>query len=187
MAESAKRRMESAGCGGQEWIEQELAASRLPDARLDKRLRSLVVQLARGVGRSIPFACQDRAAAKGAYRFFSNDRVDEEQILWGHFVATRERIGRTEELFLVVHDTTEFSYKREDMAAVGLVSKGSVRKDAEGRPVYFTTCGINLHSSLALTLEGLPLGLAAVKFWSRKAFKGRKAKRKAHNAPVEEK
>jgi len=73
------------------------------------------------------------------------------------------------------------------MAAVGLVSKGSVRKDAQGRPVYFTTCGINLHSSLAVTLEGLPLGLTAVKFWSRKAFKGRKEKRKAHNAPIEEK
>jgi hypothetical protein len=53
--------------------------------------------------------------------------------------------------------------------------------------VYFTTCGINLHSSLAVTLEGLPLGLTAVKFWNRKAFKGRKAKRKAHNAPIEEK
>jgi hypothetical protein len=90
-------------------------------------------------------------------------------------------------LFLVVHDTTEFSYKREDMAAVGLISKGSVRKDAQGRPVYFTTCGINLHSSLVVTLDGLPLGLTAVKFWSRKAFKGRKAKRKAHNAPIEEK
>jgi hypothetical protein len=72
------------------------------------------------------------------------------------------------------------------MAAVGLVSRGSVRKDAEDRPVYFTTCGINLHSSLALTLEGLPLGLAAVKFWSRKSFQGQKAKRKAHNAPIEE-
>jgi len=38
-----------------------------------------------------------------------------------------------------------------------------------------------------VTLDGLPLGLTAVKFWSRKAFKGRKAKRKAHNAPIEEK
>jgi hypothetical protein len=173
--------------GGQDWIEQELAAARLPDARLEKRLHSLVGQLAKGVGRSIPFACQDWAAVKAAYRFFSNGRVGEEQILAGHFAATRERIRCTEELFLVVHDTTEFSYKREDMAAVGLVSKGSVRKDAEGRPVYFTTCGINLHSSLALTLEGLPLGLTAVKFWSRKEFKGGKAKRKAHNAPIEEK
>jgi hypothetical protein len=106
---------------------------------------------------------------------------------WQAIFSTRERIPCGEELILVVHDTTEFSYKREDMAAVGLVSKGSVRKDAQGRPVYFTTCGIDLHSSLAVTLEGLPLGLTAVKFWSRKAFKGRKAKRKAHRAPIEEK
>jgi hypothetical protein len=110
----------------------------------------------------------------------------QEHILAGHFLATRERIPCGEELFLVAHDTTEFSYKREDMAAVGLVSKDFVRKNAQGRPVYFTTCGINLHSSLAVTPEGLPLGLIAVKFWSRKAFKGRKAKRKAHRAPIEE-
>ena len=187
MDAKAKRAIDGESCGGQDWIEQELAASKLPDARLEKRLHHLLEQLAKGMGRSIPLACQDWAAIKAAYRFFSNSRVSEEQILAGHFLATRERVPCGDELFLVVHDTTEFSYKREDMAAVGLVSKGSVRKDAEGRPLYFTTCGINLHSSLALTLDGLPLGLTAVKFWNRKAFKGRKAKRKAHNAPIEEK
>jgi hypothetical protein len=201
MEATAKRAIELESCGCQDWIEQELAASKLPDARLEKRLRHLIEQLAKGVGRSIPWACQDWAAVKAAYRFFSNGRVSEEQILAGHFLATRERIACGKELVLVVHDTTEFSYKREDMAAVGLISKGSVRKDAqgrgphgqvfvrgvEGRPVYFTTCGICLHSSLAVTLKGLPLGLTAVKFWSRKGFKGRKAKRKAHNSPIEEK
>jgi len=187
METRAKPAIDPASCGSQDWIEQELAASKLPDARLEKRLRHLVEQMAKGVGRSIPWACQDWAAAKAAYRFFSNGRVSEEQILAGHFSATRERLGCGEELFLIVHDTTEFSYKREDMAAVGLVSKGSVRKDSQGHPVYFTTCGINLHSSLAVTLDGLPMGLTAVKFWSRKAFKGRKAKRKAHRAPIEEK
>ena len=29
-----------------------------------------------------------------------------------------------------------------------------------------------MHSSLAVTTAGLPLGLAAVKFWTRKKFKG---------------
>jgi hypothetical protein len=187
MEATEKRAIAPESLGGQGWIQQELAASTLPDARLDKRLHHLVEQLAKGVGRSIPWACQDWAAVKAAYRFFANDRVSEEQILAGHFLATRERVPRGEELFLVVHDTTEFSYRREDMAAVGLVSKGSVRKDAQGRPVYFTTCGINLHSSLAVTLEGLPLGLTAVRFSSRREFKGRKARRKAHNAPIEEK
>jgi len=174
------------GCS-REWIEEELAATKLPDARLEKRLRSLVEQMAAGLGRSIPLACQDWAATKAAYRFFSNQRVCDEQILAGHFEATRERLGSGEEPILVLHDTTEFPYKRDDVDAVGLVSKGSVRKDAHGRPVYFTTCGICLHSSMAVTWEGLPLGLAAAKFWSRTAFQGGVAKRKAHNAPVEEK
>jgi len=185
MNEAAKLAVES--FVGQEWIEQELAAAKLPDARLEKRLRHLVEQMAAGLGRSIPLAFQDWAATKAAYRFFSNERICEEHILAGHFEATRERLPQGEAPVLVLHDTTEFSYQREDIAAVGLVSKGSVRKDEHGRPVYFTTCGVCLHSSLAITLEGLPLGLAAVKFWSRKTFKGRAARRKAHRAPIEEK
>ncbi|UWU72962.1 hypothetical protein [Bradyrhizobium sp. NC92] len=44
---------------------------------------------------------------------------------------------------------------------------GFTRKTA-GR----TQCGILMHSSLAMTTEGLPLGLAAIKFWTRKKFKG---------------
>jgi len=187
MEATAKQAVAPESCGSPEWIEQELAGSTLPDARLEKRLQHLVEQMAVGLGRSIPLACQDWVATKAAYRFFSNERIGEEQILAGHFEATRERLPQGEAPVLVLHDTTEFSYKREDMSAVGLVSKGSKRKDAQGQPVYFTTCGINLHSSLAVTLEGLLLGLTAVKFWSRKAFKGRKSKRKAHNSPIEEK
>jgi hypothetical protein len=80
MEATAKRAIEPESCGGQDWIEQELAASTLPDARLEKRLRQLMEQLAKGVGRSIPWACQDWAAVKAAYRFFSNGRVSEEQI-----------------------------------------------------------------------------------------------------------
>src|ERR1039458_10179952 len=74
MGATEQRAIGPESCGGQDWIEQELAASTLPDARLEKRLRSLVEQLAKGVGRSIPFACQDLAAAKAAYRFFSKGR-----------------------------------------------------------------------------------------------------------------
>ena len=170
------------------WIDQELIkAGEFRDVRLGKRFRRLVQQLAEGVGESIPWACQDWANTKAAYRFFSNVRVSQERILAGHFQSTRERLPAGESPILVVHDTTEFSYKREDTAAIGLVSKGAVRKDGQGRPMFFTTCGICLHSSLAVTAQGLPLGLAAVKFWSRKEFKGRQRRRKAHTAPIEEK
>jgi hypothetical protein len=47
-----------------------------------------------------------------------------------------------------------------------------------------------MHSSLAVTADGLPLGLAAIKFWSRKKFKGANALKKKINptrVPIEEK
>jgi hypothetical protein len=39
------------------------------------------------IGASLPLVCQDWANTKAAYRFFSNDRVSEAQILAGHFQA----------------------------------------------------------------------------------------------------
>jgi hypothetical protein len=47
-----------------------------------------------------------------------------------------------------------------------------------------------MHSSLALTTEGLPLGLTAIKFWTRKKFKGTAALKKKINptrVPIEKK
>lgn len=51
-------------------------------------------------------------------------------------------------------------------------------------------CGVLMHSSLALTLEGLPLGFVAKKFWNRDKFKNVKAlyrKKNATRIPIEEK
>ena len=47
-----------------------------------------------------------------------------------------------------------------------------------------------MHSSLAVTTEGLPLGLTAIKFWSRSKFKGTNALMRSVNptrVPIEEK
>jgi hypothetical protein len=47
-----------------------------------------------------------------------------------------------------------------------------------------------MHSSLAVTTDGLPLGLAAIKFWTRSKFKGTNAfKRKIipTRVPIEQK
>ena len=53
------------------------------------------------------------------------------------------------------------------------------RKQVSGNPPVRTVCGILMHSSLAVTPEGLPLGLAAITFWTRKKFKGCNALKKA--------
>jgi hypothetical protein len=77
MQPTAKRTIAPESCGSQEWIETELTASKSPDARLEERLQHLLEQMVAGLGRSIPLVCQDRAATKAAYRFFSNERICE--------------------------------------------------------------------------------------------------------------
>jgi hypothetical protein len=142
------------------------------------------------MGQSIPLVCQDWANTKAAYRFFSNDRVSEADILAGHFQSTRDRVAATEGLVLVLHDTTEFSYQREKSEAIGITKSINSGRDKAGRLRSHTVCGILMHSSLAVTIEGVPLGLAAVKFWTRKKFKGTAALKKKINPtriPIEKK
>ena len=142
------------------------------------------------MGQSIPLVCQNWANTKAAYRFFSNDRVSEADILAGQFQSTRERAAAAEGLVLVLHDTTEFSYQRERPEAIGITKSINSGRDKAGRLRSHTVCGILMHSSLAVTIEGVPLGLAAVKFWTRKKFKGPAALKKKVNPtriPIEKK
>ena len=138
------------------WIDRELEECTFVDERLAKRFRSLLEQLSSGAGESIPMACQDWANTKAAYRFSSNERVNEKDILAGHFQATRERFGAIKDLALVLHDTTEFSFQREDGRAIGKLSHTNI--GTKSRPRHHTVCGILMHSSLTVTTEGLPIG-----------------------------
>lgn len=172
------------------WVEGELSGSDLRDPRLDRRLRRVVEQLAANPGETLPFACQDWANTKAAYRFFDNPRFSEAEILEGHFQATRDRVTGANGLILVLHDTTEFSYKRDNIDAIGKTYVGVAGIDRGGRPRLYTACGILMHSSLAVTSEGLPLGLAAIKFWSRRECKGTNTLKKTINptrVPIEAK
>ncbi len=172
------------------WFDRELAGCSFADERLNKRLRKLVAQLGSAMGQSIPLVCQDWANTKAAYRFFSNDRVSEAGILAGHFQSTRDRTVATDGPVLVLHDTTEFTYQRENTDAIGITKSINSGRDKAGRLRSHTVCGILMHSSLAVTTEGLPLGLAAVKFWTRKKFKGTNALKKKINPtriPIEKK
>lgn len=72
------------------------------------------------MGESIPYACQDWANTKAAYRFLGNERVDEGDILSGHFAATRKRYDASEGPILLLQDTTEFSFQRVDPGAIGV-------------------------------------------------------------------
>jgi len=58
-------------------VDRELGDDGFPDRRLKARLGKILGDLGRRIGGTLPAACQDWAATKAAYRFFSNPRVDE--------------------------------------------------------------------------------------------------------------
>jgi len=185
-----KKQRVDCGADATSWIDRELAACELADARLDARLLTLLEQIGDAVGESVPMACQDWANTKAAYRFFSNERVNEADILAGHFQATKDRFTATRGPILVLHDTTEFSFQRANPEKIGIITIAHGRKGKDRRPKPRTVCGMLMHSSLVLTTAGLPLGLAAIKSWTRKKFKGTDALKKKINptrVPIAEK
>jgi hypothetical protein len=157
MANRAVRKRRQSGIADakppEAWVDREVADCEFKDERLGKRFRSLLAQLSLSPGDSIPLVCQDWANTKAAYRFFDNDRVSEVEILGGHFQAKRERAAATDGPILVMHDTTEFSYKREDTDAIGKTRINIAGAYRDGMPRYITACGILMHSSLAVTSE----------------------------------
>lgn len=104
----------------------------------------------------------------------------------GHFRSTRERFGGVDGPMLVLHDTTQLSYRRDNIGLLHQPKHGPTDRWRKEHPL----CGISLHSSLVITPAGLPLGLAAVKFWTRQEFKGTNALKRKINptrVPIEQK
>ena len=154
------------------WQDDELVPESLPDKRLARRLRRLLGQMSAAPGQPVPAACGDWAATKAAYRFFDNPRVTEHGVLAGHFAATAVRCAATEGPILILQDTTEFIYGRARPGKIGFTKTINGGRYKTGQPNVLTLCGVLMHSSLAVSLAGTPLGLTAVKFWTRTKFKG---------------
>jgi hypothetical protein len=175
---------------GQSWVSVETSECNLGDARLNRRLGVVLEAIGERPGKSLPTAFQDWANTKAAYRFFANDSVSEDKILEGHFAASSQRIRATTGPILILQDTTEFSFKRSSPEKIGFTKVSTGRKLKDGRHQKHMICGLLMHASLAITPEGLPLGLTAAKFWSRDAFKGTTALKRKINptrVPIDQK
>ena len=119
----------------------------------------MLEQFSDRIGGSIPWACQDWANTKAAYRLLSSDRVNEEVIPGGHFQSTRERCAAADGPVLILHDTTTFSYNRSDVKAIRITHRSFTRKDRNGLPQHYVVCGLQMYFSMAVTTEDVPLGL----------------------------
>ena len=89
----------------------------------------------------------------GGVSFFNNEQVTAESVLAPHRQATRERI-RQNDVVLVLQDTTELELDRS--------SEGGFWK-----LTYESRIGLMDHTRLAITPDGLCLGVTGCDIWAR--------------------
>jgi len=130
-----------------DWTAVEFAAAQLPDARHRKRLCMIAQAFAQKPTAPIPQACAGWTQAKGAYRFMENQAIEPSAIRQSHHQATLQRV-RAQRLVLAIQDTTTLNYSRHP-GTTGLGPIGSHSPK---------TIGLLLHSTLAVTPRGQPLG-----------------------------
>src|ERR1043166_9858390 len=105
------------------WIEDELRTVDLPDTRLSDPFRVLLQRLGDKPTLSIPAACTGWAETQAAYRFFANDKIDDQRLLKPHFDATVERI-REQPGELMAQETTELELTRAEESEGGSLRDG---------------------------------------------------------------
>lgn len=165
------------------WAMEEFAEIKLGDKRLDARLIKLCERFSDAPESPINQACVDWAETKAAYRFFQNDKVEVGEMLAVHRCKTAQR-AKEHKTVLALQDTSYFVYTNHPKTE-GL-GKMSLKKGKNVKNIYSN--GLIMHTCLAVTTKGLPLGLLDQKIFSRKLREKDNSKTKPHDyLPIEEK
>ncbi len=166
---------------GENWAENEFGNAPLGDLRLSKRLVEIGRKQALNPGCSYSGAVEGNwPEVKGYYRFI--DRPDElgatmEDILLPHREQTIRRM-KAEKVVLCVQDGSDLNYNNLDHCE-GLGVIGSNQTGAKSR-------GLHLHSTLAITSDGLPLGVLRAECTAPQP-KSQDDNRRTSAIPIEEK
>ncbi len=170
------------GLEGDGWARQEFQEAVLGDVRRNERL----VEMVQGKGRQpnaswLEIAEGNRHRAKAFYRLI--DVKDPEamklsDMLQGHIRNTHRRMAN-ERVILCPQDSTDLNYA-ELLACEGL---GFIGKSA-GQNV---TQGLRLHSTLAMTDKGIPLGVLGAECEARKELPEDEKGRNFRTVPIEQK
>ena len=142
--------------GEGQWATREFAQAPLADQRLVRRLITVATDFAQHPTAPLPQACGSWDKTKAAYRFFDNAAVAPAAILLPHVQSTLARL-RPHPVVLCAQDTTALNYSPHPQTKdLGPISNNRDK-----------TIGLLLHSTLALTPPGQPLGLLHAQTWAR--------------------
>ena len=159
------------------WAAKEFEETKLGDRRLTDRLVKIADKLSIMPESPINQACGGWSEVKAAYRFFQNENIKEKAILATHISKTVERIER-HKVILAIQDTSYFTYSNhKKTTGLGIICTkvGTNIKNIE-------TKGLIMHTTLAVSTKGLPLGILDQKIYARPEIseKQKALKKKSH-------
>jgi hypothetical protein len=156
-------------------IEDEFVGIKLNEKRLDARFCRTMETLFRAPQRSIYGASEDKAERKAIYRLLGNEKLNIEKVEATHRAKTIERIAGYGGTILAIQDTTGLNYAgQKEMEGLGYNCEQSL--------------GLNLHSCLAVTGEGVVLGVLRQSAATRSEAKKEQEKKSGHKyTPISEK
>lgn len=135
------------------WAEQEMRGLNLGDKRRNNRTVKLLEALSQQPGSSIPTACARPADQKAAYRHLDSD-IDPQSLLAPHLARMVERAAG-HPYVLALSDTTELDYSRlTTLKGAGPLDGSHCR-------------GLKVHTVLAVSPDGVPLGIVDQQIWAR--------------------
>lgn len=157
--------------------QEEFVDINFTDQRLKSRFFKIIDAFAASPGKSTWAATGSRSSAKAAYRFFSNSEISKDELLDSISRATVEKIKCADaEWILAVQDTTTVGF--------------GDRKAIQGMGYYCSTeqRGMLVHSCIAVTDQGIPLGIIYQETNTREKPKDdSQTKEQKRSRPIEEK
>jgi len=146
----------------EDWVWAEFDGVDFGDQRLNNRFRSLIIDLLGHCGNTLASSFGSWAKIKASYRFFANPRVTFNSMLEPHIAASLSRLSSCSTA-LIIQDTTYFDFSaRKKASGLDLVHRGSHGGISKG---------LMLHNTLAVTTDGVPLGILDQRFIDRKSLR----------------
>ena len=135
------------------------------DSRLSKRLIKSTEERMKGM--------KSRSSAKGFYRLLSNEKFSHEKLEIACIKSTVERMSR-ENKILLIQDSTDVNLNgHKKTSGLGYCSR--------------LVKGIQVHSCIAVSVTGLPLGIISQSYETRPKAKSSLSRAEKKSRPMEEK
>ncbi|MDR2203544.1 MAG: hypothetical protein LBE76_04485 [Nitrososphaerota archaeon] len=128
-----------------DWITTEFETLDFNSKRLETRFKTVINDLSDQPDKSIWLATGSRTNAKAAYRLIANEKCTKQNILKAHKNATHNR-SKNENILLAIQDTMAVNYANHTKTE-------NLGYNCE------QNLGINVHTCLLLTPQGIPLVL----------------------------